>query len=184
MQNNHKMSLQEYRTGYTNKFFSTKKDLFNKDLTGLISKLNNLFSVFSENIFIGYNVPIEIVIPGTSNVYKDNVSFMMLDPEENNVLIIEIDNLSGTNFNFYKKKIKNWAHYYTLYSFIADKFDKKVEVVIIDPIENLKIEMAYLKDNHIENLKELSSLTIPIDKNILYKNLLMCEHCNLVGDCK
>jgi hypothetical protein len=184
MKNNTKMNLSEYRTGYTNRFYSSKSDLFNKDLTGLVSKLNNIFSPFSDNLFIGYNLPVEIVIPGTQNVYKDTISYLMTDLEDTKIIAIEIEDLSGDKFNFYKKMLKDWPQYYTLYSYLAYKFDRMVEVIILDPILNEKIEMVFLKDRHKDDLKELGDIIMPIEKNILYKNFFACGNCELIGDCK
>jgi hypothetical protein len=80
--------------------------------------------------------------------------------------------------------LKEWPHYYALYSYLATKFDKKVEVTFLDPVENQKIEIAFLKDGHAENMKTLGDIIIPIDKGVLYKNLFMCSECELIGDCK
>jgi len=179
MKNNTKLTLSEYRIGYTNKFYTTKKDVIDIEFNGLISKLNNIFSIFSENIFIGYNFPLEIVIPGTSHIYKDTISYVMNSIDSDKIVAIEIEDLS--NINLYKRKLKNWPQYFLPYSYLAYKLNKKVELVILDPILNEKIEIIFLKDRFKEDILVMNEIIIPIDKNILYRNLAFCEHCNLLG---
>jgi hypothetical protein len=184
MKNNTKLNLAEYRAGYTNRFFSNKSDIFNKDTTGLVAKLNNIFSVFSDNVFIGFNVPVEIVIPSTQNIFKDTISYLLTNVENSKVTVVEIDDLSGDNFNFYRRALKDWPQYYTTYSYLAFKFNCPVEVIILDPIENTKIEAVFLQDRYKDDLKELGDVIMPIDKNILYKNFYACGSCELIGECK
>ncbi len=56
-----KTTIQEYRIMYTNKFYKSLVQTSNiSENKILINKLNNMFSVFSENAFIAYNLPVEI----------------------------------------------------------------------------------------------------------------------------
>lgn len=178
MKNNCKMELSEYRVAYTNKFY-TKTNLGKAALSGIIPKLNNIFSVFADNIFLGYNVPVEIVIPGTSSVYKDSVSFIMSDLENSKIIIIELEDL--TNIEKHKSRLKDWAHYYTVYSYLAYSFNKKVDLLILDPISGDKIEQSFLPDRYQEDLAVLKNVVIPLENNVLYKNFYNCDRCELIG---
>lgn len=179
MKNMEKLSLSEYRIRYTNKFYTTAKQVLNID-GSLIQKLNSQLSVFADNIFCAYNIPIDIAVPGTSVVFRDVVSFGMTTPDKD-MIFIEIDDL--TNTAQYNQIIRNWVQYYIVYSYLAKIFDKRIEVIIFDPILDKKINLVYLPNRYDDDLITLSEMVKPIYAGNMYKNLFACETCNLIGEC-
>lgn len=175
-----KKDLSEYRSGYTNKYYlNNKQDIF--DAHALITKLNNIFSIFSDNIFFGYNIPVDIVIPKTSYIYRDIIDYGLKD-SEGNIYLVEIEELDG-KVDLFKNQISNWAHYYIPYSYISYKLDKKVTVVTLDPVIYEKVITEYSPDKFELDLKALSSLVEPVMSDYLYKNLYMCNQCEFLGVC-
>jgi len=176
MKENVKLDLAEYRTKYTNKYFTNKKSIVSiLDSEVLITKLNNLFANFSNEVFIGYNIPIDISIYNTNIIYRDIVDFGLID-DEKNLTFIEFEDFS--NAIAIKDKIKYWAHYYTTYSFLSSSFNKDIKVKIIDPDVNDIIEMKFIPSRFEDDYQELCNLITPIKDAYLYKNLYNCKICS------
>lgn len=183
MKNNLKLDLHEYRIRYTNKFYTNAEQVFT-GLAGdsLIAKLNNLFAIFADNAFFGYNIPVEIAVPNTAVIYKDSVDFGLID-DEKNITFVDIVNLASSEIP-YKDMIRNWVHYYITYSYLANSFDQKIHVILLDPVAFDRIDVAFLPDRYNMDLDRLGEIIKPIEAGLLYRNLFACPGCNLVGDCK
>ncbi|MDY0197596.1 MAG: hypothetical protein RBR68_07260 [Tenuifilaceae bacterium] len=177
-----KKSLAEYRAGYTN--ISCKKiDVLDSHV--LITKLNNVFSLFYDNIFVGYNVPADIIIPGTSTIFRHMFDYILINEKKTRVTAVEIANLDG-KVEFYKAAFQNWAHYYTAYSYLSYKFKKPVSLIILDPIKYEKIRIDFNSKMFEDDLVDLSNLIVPINSEYLYKNLYYCHcenGCEYLGVC-
>lgn len=180
MKDMEKLSLAEYRIKYTNKFYTTAKQVLNID-GALIQKLNSQLSLFADNVFIGYNIPIDIPIPKTSVIFRDSVSFGMTN-ENKDLIFIEIDDLSDVTR--YSQIMRNWVQYYIVYSYLAYTFDKKVEVIVYDPILDIKINLVYLPSRFEDDVLKLAEMIKPIYNGNMYKNLFACESCSLIGECE
>jgi hypothetical protein len=182
MESGKKLALHDYRIMYTNKYF--KNYFHNNSIDGnvIINKLNNMLSVFSDNIFIGYNVPIEVPIQKTNIIFRDIVDFIMVDPfDQDKITVVELADLS-TFIN--KNKYTEWIHYKIQYSFLASSIEKDITVKIIDPFYSDNIlEFTYKKDS-FSKLYETAVQFIPkILDPILFKNLLNCNSCNIKEEC-
>lgn len=183
MKNGCKLDLAEYRVRYTNKYHTTiNKVIGNPEaFDPLIPRLNNLLSVFSDAPFLSYNMPIDIPVPGTSVIYRDVIDFIMID-ENKDVTIVEIDDLS--DIELYKRMMKHWVHYAIPYSYLSNSFEKKINVVILDPVENSRLDIAFIPERWNDDLRQLTEVVKPIYANNIYKNLFACSSCELVGECK
>jgi hypothetical protein len=181
MQNDCKLGLVEYRTKFTNKYYGKKANI---DLIeSVVPKLNRIFSTFANCTFIGYNVPVDIGLPGTSVIFRDIVDFLLVsNDDEEKMFAVEIEDLS--DFDFSKKKLENWPHQYISYSFLSSKFGKDINVELVDPDEFTIIEAAYNSDAFIGHLEQLSNIASCISSDFLYKNLNYCEFCELKDECK
>lgn len=178
LKENIKLSLSEYRIGFTNKHYTKNDDVL--DAHSIIARLNGVFDIFANNTFFGYNIPIDIPIPGTNVVYRDIVDFGLIS-ENDKTTIVEFDDL--TNMDRYSEFLKNWPHYYIAYSFIANSLSKSVDVVIIDPVEYQKIEITFSPDRFENDLSELKDITKLMECDYLYKNLYACIDCEYLGQC-
>lgn len=178
MQNSHKYSLVEYRTQFTNKYYSRPSQAILAEK--IVPKLNQVFDVFASNKFIGYNVPVDIALPGTSVIFRDILDFMMTD-EDGNIVIAEIENLE--NFDEVKTKLKHWPHYFTPYSFIADQLGKKVTVKLIDPVNFCVIDASYLPDRFEGDLAQLRDIGRALSAPSLVRNLYACDDCEKKDNC-
>lgn len=184
MKNDCKLSLHEYRVRYTNKFYSDPKQVIGMDegnMNFLIAKLNNIFSVFADSAFFGYNIPIEIAIPGSTVTFKDTVDFGLID-DQKNVTFVNIESLDDEEQ--YKQMLKHWVHYYITYSYLAHSFGRKINIIVLDPIRHSRIDMAFLPERFDMDLARLTEIVKPMSSGLIYKNLFMCNNCNLVGECK
>jgi hypothetical protein len=142
--------------------------------------LNSTFDVFAKNVFAGYNVPIEIPILRTSSEYRYIVDFILTD-ENNNITIVELEDL--TSLEWHKSKLKNWAHYYSPYTFLAEQFDKKIQLLVIDPENLVKLTAEYAPSRFADDYKYLCNMLMPIETGIIYHNLLMCDKCPREEEC-
>jgi hypothetical protein len=179
MQDGSKHSLIEYRTKFTNKHYSRPSQglLVEK----IVPKLNSIFSVFANNTFLGYNVPVDIGAPGTSVVYRDIVDFLLTNEEEE-IIVCEIDDLS--DFEGFQRKLKYWPQYYIPYSYLANKFNKKVSVSIIDPVNFTTLEAKYLPDRFIGDLHQISDLAKSMSTGTLIRTFNDCSECDKKEHCK
>ena len=50
------------------------------------------------------------------------------------LVIIELEDL--TNIEKHKSRLKDWAHYYTVYSYLAYSFNKKVDLIPNEDFKN------------------------------------------------
>jgi hypothetical protein len=183
METGNKFGVAEYRIQYTNKFFknilSTHTSI---ESTDLISRLNDLFSIFSNNVFLGYNVPIEIPITGTSVIYRNVIDFMMCDVDDaEKITIVEIDDLST---DLQMRKYQEWPHYKLPYHFLAESMKCDIKVIIIDPINTAnRIELLY-KSKQFNEVNELcGKIIVDVINPVLYKNLHSCSFCDCDGLC-
>lgn len=179
MKDMEKLSLSDYRIKYTNKFYTTAKQVLNID-GALIQKLNSQLSIFADNIFIGYNIPIDIAVPGTAVIFRDVVSFGLTTPDKD-LIFVEIDDL--TNITQYGQIVKNWVQYYIIYSYLAKTFNKRIVVVIFDPVLDKKLELVYLPNRYDQDILALAEMVKPIYSGNMYKNLFACDSCALIGEC-
>lgn len=180
MKNMSKVSPGEYRTRFTNAFFNKKSDIGLLTQEGLTQKLNNILSVFSSNVFIGYNVPIEIPIQGTEIMYRYILDFLLVDSEER-VVAVEIEDFK--NIDLAKRKMKHWPHYYTPYSFLTDVFKKDIYLQFIDPNLFVKTEYRFTGSSLSDDLVELKSVVSAVTNAFYVKNLTQCTGCQYVGSC-
>jgi hypothetical protein len=178
MKNDDKVPLAEYRTRYTNKYYTKPSQVL--EVTDIVPKLNQIFEIFANNAFLGYNVPIEIPIPGTATVYRDIVDFILTDEEEN-IFIVEIDDL--TNIDHYKNMISFWPQYYTPYSYLANAFEKPVEVILIDPNDYMKFTTQSNPERHAGDVDALCSILKSVSSEVLVKNLYACKGCKFEDTC-
>ena len=193
MKTGDKFSIREYRSAYTDTFNTEErfKDLLNpKTNIDHIKKLNKIFGIFSDSIFIGYNVPVDIPISKTNVVYRDFIDFLLVKPNmgddgvnfEDTLVIVEIDDLSSDVFGI--NKYKYFPHYKMPYSHIAASMDKDVEVYIIDP-ENMKMLHFGFKPSLIKyHYDELKNLLVPFASKTLIRNLHHCSQCEKRDICK
>lgn len=184
-----KTSIQEYRIMYTNKFYkSLLESMSSSENMTLINKLNNMFSIFSDNVFIAYNLPVEIPVNKTNVIYRDIIDFVMLNPnDENNIIIVEFDTFRGKD-TINIPKYYEWLHYKIQYAYLASSFNKTVTVNIIDPfLPDAKIEINYTPTMFDELYKDFSVLVGQIINKelntILYRNLYSCSSCELKSSC-
>lgn len=178
MQNNVKLTAQEYRTRFTEKYYRKSLQILKVDT--LIKELNSIFDTFANNAFVGYNIPIEIPVLGTSSEYRYIVDFILTD-ENNNITIVELEDLSS--IDWHRKKLKNWAHYYAPYTFLAEQFDKKVKLLVIDPENLVKLTAEYQPSRFRDDYKYLCNMLTPIESGVIYHNLLVCDGCELEKEC-
>ena len=182
MKENVKLDLAEYRSSFTNKYFTSKKslDAF-LDPSVLIPMLNTLFSVFANKVFIGYNLPIDINIAGTNMVYRDIIDFGLIDEEEN-ITFVEIVDLTSISPSF-EEKVKNWVHYFIPYSFLASSFNKTINVVFIDPDIRETVEFVVHPEKFDLDYIQLCEFIKTMKTHYIYKNLYMCSNCEQLGNC-
>lgn len=178
MQNNVKLTAHEYRTRFTDKYYRRSLQILKVD--SLIKELNAIFDIFAKNVFVGYNLPVEIPLAGTSSEYRYIVDFVLTD-EDNNITIVELETLD--NIAEYKRKLKNWAHYYAPYTFLAEQFDKKVTLLVVDPDDLTKIAVEYLPGRFEDDYKQLCSMLKPLEAGIVYHNLFACGYCEIDKEC-
>ena len=172
LKNNTKLSLSEYRIKFTNKFYTKGTEVL--DAKGIIANLNKVFDIFADNVFMGYNVPIDIPIQGTSLIFRDTIDFLLTD-EESNIFAVELVDL--TEAKLLKQRLLHWAHYHTQYSFLAASFDKDIDVILIDPVTATKLALVYKPEKFDQDLKDFKLLAQPMQHNNLVKNLHMCPMC-------
>ena len=181
MKENIKLSLVDYRTKFTNKFYANKTpSIAALDVEVEIIKLNKLFSVFANNVFIGYNIPVDISIPGTNIIYRDFIDFGLSD-ENKDLTFVEFVNMKEKIY--IKDKLKHWAHYYTLYSFIASSFNKDIKVIFIDPDVVETIEFKFNPNRFEDDYAQLINLITPIKTSYLIRNLNSCQGCSDISEC-
>lgn len=181
MKENIKYDLIQYRTKYTNIHYSKKViSISDLDTEAEITRLNNLFSLFSSNIFIGYNIPVDISIAGTNIIYRSIVDFGLSDEDKN---LIFVDFVDMSEKIYIKDKIKHWAHYYTPYSFLASSFGKDVKVILIDPDISDRIELKFTPQRFDDDYEQLCKLLAPIKTSYLFKNLNACYGCSDISQC-
>lgn len=182
LKNCEKLNLHEYRIRYTNKHYVSSKKITKNIDDNIINKLNRLFSYFSDNLFIGYNIPVEIPISGTPVIFREFYDFGLINMDQTELLFVKIEDLS--NEYDIKKRIINWPHWYTPNSFLAKTFEKKVIVLYLDPVLDKQIEVTYLPEMFDINIKQLKDIVTPISNGIFWKSLNSCNNCNLVGECE
>lgn len=180
MKENIKYTLSEYRTKFTNKYFSSNSRISEIDAIAEITKLNHFFQPFANNIFFGYNIPVDIAITGSNIVYREVIDFGLID-ESKNLTFIEFVNMKDKIY--IKDKLKHWAHYYTPYSFLASSFNKDIKVIFIDPDVHDMIEFKFNKGRFDDDYIQLCSLITPIKSSYLYRNLNSCMSCSELSNC-
>lgn len=178
MQNDEKLTAHEYRTRFTDKYYRRSLQILKVD--SLIKELNTVFDIFAKNVFVGYNLPVEIPLVGTSSEYRYIVDFVLTD-EDNNITIVELESLD--DIGAYKRRLKNWAHYYAPYTFLAEQFDKKVTLIIIDPDNLTRITAEYSPGRFPDDYKHLCAMLSPIEAGVVYHNLFACEYCEIQKEC-
>ena len=178
MKNLCKLELSEYRIRYTNKHYTSKKDIMNME--SITTRLNGIFEPFANNAFIGYAIPVEIPIEGSNIIYRNIIDYGLIS-EDGEVTFIEIEKIG--DMGYYKKILKNWAHYYTIYSYLANEFKKKVTVIILDPVEYQRIDMVFLPERFSEDYKVLVNTIKPLQNPSFVKNYHSCFGCMLMGEC-
>lgn len=175
-----KTPLHEYRLSYTNKFSKRLMKHVDTD-TNLIDNLNNIFSIFSNNTFLAYNVPVELPVVKTNIIYRDVIDFVLTD-DDGNVSIVEFDDLSNTKRRL---RYKEWPHYKIPYSFISHSMDKDITVNIIDPI-NMICDFKFLskKQTFDNEYKSLVDLVSPMkNASMVVRNLYACSGCKYADFC-
>ena len=140
----------------------------------LINKINTFLSPLVHNIFIGYNVPIEIPIRGTNIIFKDIIDFVMVDPDTQDLIIVEIDDIQKNMIDY---RIKSWYHYKVPYSFLGDSMEKNVRVFILDPNTLNTLEYYFHKSAFEEQYRPFIDMVTPIKTSNLTKNLFACSTC-------
>lgn len=178
MQNDHKFTLAEYRVKFTNKFYTKATQVLSDN--SIVNRLNNLLDTFANNKFIGYNVPVEIPIEGTSIMYRSIVDFILKD-EDDNITIVEIQDLS--DYYGTLQRYKYWPHYAAVYGYIADRLDCNVTLQLIDPVNFLRVDLEYTSLGLMLDLKKLFDLVKPMGSDTLWKNLFACKGCDYIKDC-
>jgi hypothetical protein len=181
MKNMIKLPAADYRIRYTNTYFAKKSDYAFLAQEGIVRRLNSILSIFADNVFIGYNVPLEIPIVGTELIYRYMIDFLLVD-HSGDVIAVEIEDLS--DLDLFRQKMKNWPHYYAPYSFLTDVFKKDVFLVFIDPINYLKVEYKFTAASMSEDLRELRCVTFGITNPFYVKNLAQCNSCSYLGECQ
>jgi len=179
MKNGCKLELCEYRIRFTNKYFTSKKDILNMD--AITSKLNGIFEPFANNAFIGFAIPVEIPIEKTNIIYRNIVDYGLIN-EDGALTFAEIENID--DLEYYKKKLKNWPHYYGIYSYLANEFKKKINLMIIDPVQYQRIDMVFLPERYEEDSKMLINTITPLQNPSFIKNYYSCSQCLLFGGCE
>lgn len=177
MKENVKLELAEYRVRFTNKYFTSKKNILSID--SIVPKLNGIFEPFSLNTFIGYAIPVDIPIEGTNIIYRNIVDFGLISPD-GDIIFIEIEEIK--DLNYYKKMLKSWAHYYTIYSYLANEFEKKINLIVLDPITYQRVEMSFLPERYEEDYKVLVNTIKPLQNPSLIKNYNACSGCVYLGN--
>lgn len=182
METGTKNSLYDYRNMLSNKFHKNIINSFEEESAQLLDRLNNLMSIFSVNVFMGYNVPVEIPIAKTNIIFRDLVDFILVDPfDDDNITIVEIADLSDPIMS---KKYTEWIHYKMQYSFIAESLNKDIKLLVLDPIySGNTIEFIYPKDKFKEYHDNANSFFPKILNPVLYKNLYECTNCELNSTC-
>jgi hypothetical protein len=178
MKNDEKLSLAEYRVKYTNKYHAKQNNMV--EIENITKKLNGIFSMFSNNAFIGYNVPVDLVAQGTNITYRDIIDFLLTD-EEGNIIAVELEDLS--QIDVYKRQLHFWPHYYTVYSYMANSFGQDLKVILIDPNDQIKIEQTYSPTRFNNDLSCLSETLRPLQSNVLLRNFNSCYDCPYTDDC-
>lgn len=177
MKNNCKLELAEYRVKFTNKYYTSKKDIMN--MSSITTKLNGVFEPFANNVFIGFTIPVEIPISGTNIIYRNIIDYGLIN-ENGDVTFIEIERIE--DISHYKKLLRNWAHYYTIYSYLANEFNKKISLIILDPIQYQRIDMVFLPERYSEDYKVLVNTIKPLANPSFVKNYNSCSGCTLMGE--
>lgn len=187
-----KLSLSEYRSRYTNSFYnekvntgiygrSNKGEVYNMiDSEVLLAKMNNFYSHFTNKAFIGYNIPIEISIVNTNIVYKTSVDFGLVDDKKELTFIDIVDMLTPV---YIKDKITYWAHYYSVYSYLAASFNKKITVILLDPDVVDSIELTFYPERFDDDYKQLCEMITPISNSYIVRNLNACSKCLIMDEC-
>lgn len=183
MTSGEKCGIHEYRIMYTNKYFknilATHKDAKSAEL---IERLNDAFSIFASNVFLGYDVPIEIPILKTNIVYRDVIDFILCDVnDQEKITIVEFDDLSS---KVQIRKYREWAHYKIQYYFIADSLKSNVNVIIMDPINtNNRLEFTYKPRRFNEVHDACSKIVLDVANPVIFKNLNSCSTCEYLEMC-
>lgn len=178
MKNTCKLDLSEYRIRFTNKHYTSKKDILNME--SITTKLNGVFEPFANNAFIGYAIPVEIPIEGTDIVYRNIIDYGLVN-DTGDVTFVEIEQIE--DLNYYKKILKNWAHYFTIYSYLANEFGKKINLIVLDPIEYHRIDMVFLPERYDQDYKVLVNTIKPLQNPSFVKNYYSCFNCSMMGEC-
>jgi hypothetical protein len=178
MKNLCKLELSEYRIRFTNKYYTSKKDLMNMD--SITTRLNGIFEPFSSNAFIGYAIPVEIPIEGTNIIYRNIIDYGLIS-DTNEITFVEIEQIE--DITYYKKILKNWAHYYAVYSYLANEFGKKINLIVLDPITYQRIDAVFLPERYSEDYKVLVNTIKPLQNPSFVKNYHSCSGCILFGEC-
>lgn len=179
MKNQVKLTAVEYRTKFTNKYYRKASHLFSSD--SIIKELNLLFDVFANNVFVGYNVPVEVPIAGTSAEYRDFADFVLMD-EDKNITVVQLDEI--LDIKDYTSRVENWVHYTIIYSYLASKFNGNISVNIIDPNTLTRLGISFPPERFDADYEQINSMLLPIANKVLYKNLFMCENCDKHEDCE
>jgi hypothetical protein len=181
METEKKCSLHEYRISYTNKYAKELR-LENSDVKKKLEFINNMFSIFANNIFIGYNVPVEIPINKTNIIFRDIIDFIVADVfDQDKLTIIEFDHL---NDSVNKSKYSCYDHYRISYAFISKSLNKPLDVLIIDPTINcITVKYSY-KPSEFDNIyNSFADMARLFSHPLVYKNLNSCNECALKEIC-
>lgn len=175
LKNMHKYNHKEYTIKYFNEFPYNGKKLFNDAILNDETeyKINNMLSIFSDNTFIGYNIPIEIPIPGTNIIYKHNLNYGLSD-EKKELTFIQIIDLKADDFT---SDQLNWSHWSIIGSYLANAFKKKIQITFLDPVNLIAIDKIYQAQLFEQDLEDLKKIACAIDSGLLYKNYFNCYRC-------
>jgi hypothetical protein len=178
MKNNCKLDLSEYRIRFTNKYYTSKKDVLRMD--SITTQLNGVFEPFANNAFIGYTIPVEIPIDGTNIIYRNIVDYGLVS-DNGDITFVEIEQIE--DIQQYKKLLRNWAHYYSIYSYLASEFKKSVNLIVLDPIAYQRIDMKFLPERWQYDKEVLINTIKPLHSPSFVKNYFSCPGCVFFGEC-
>lgn len=173
-----KNTLYDYRIEYTNKFY---KNLIMDESSckAMINRLNNIFSVFSENVFIGYNVPVDIPISKTNIIYRDIIDFLLVD-ESGSVKAVEFDILELNNI---RRRYTDHDYFKIPYAFLSSSMDANVNVSIIDPVNSIILNGDYSPSDFNVYYDNTAFLAKQVGNIHIIKNLDMCDTCEYNNFC-
>jgi len=179
MKDGSKMSLSDYRVGYTNRFFSKPSQITRAEK--IIPTLNKLFEVFADNKFLAYNLPVDIPIAGTSVIYRDIIDFVLINEDSSKITVVEFEELD--NLQDFKNKITYWPHHYIPYTYLANQFKKQIDLEIIDPNEFSIFRGKYQPERYENDIKNFHEIAKSMSSEFLFRNLNACSDCLFKEEC-